>query len=72
MGALSGQGQEHEGRVQPCCMVMGADRAVLGDTRDQPFSTIWRGTGYRSFRAALETDEPPEVCRGCSLYRGVF
>ncbi len=24
----------HDGRVQPCCMVMGADRAVLGDTRE--------------------------------------
>lgn len=62
----------HEGRVQPCCMVMGADRAVLGDTRDQPFSAVWRGPAYTTFRAALETDEPPDVCRGCSLYRGVF
>jgi radical SAM protein with 4Fe4S-binding SPASM domain len=62
----------HDGKVQPCCMVMGADRAVLGDTRQRPFSAIWRGSEYRSFRAALETDEPPDVCRGCSLYRGVF
>lgn len=62
----------HEGRVQPCCMVMGADRAVMGDTREEPFAAIWRGTGYTAFRAALETEEPPEVCSGCSLYRGVF
>lgn len=62
----------HDGRVQPCCMVMGADRAVLGDTREEPFAAIWRGSGYATFRAALETDEPPEVCGGCSLYRGVF
>jgi radical SAM protein with 4Fe4S-binding SPASM domain len=62
----------HEGRVQPCCMVMGADRALLGDTRDEPFSAVWNGSGYTAFRSALETDEPPDVCRGCSLYRGVF
>jgi radical SAM protein with 4Fe4S-binding SPASM domain len=62
----------HEGRVQPCCMVMGADRAFLGDTREEPFGDIWKGSAYTSFRAALETDDPPDVCRGCSLYRGVF
>jgi hypothetical protein len=33
---------------------------------------VWRGDAYKSFRAALLTDEPPEVCRGCSLYRRVF
>ena len=62
----------HDGRVQPCCMVMGADRAFLGDTHEEPFGTIWNGAAYAEFRGALETDEPPDVCRGCSLYRGLF
>jgi radical SAM protein with 4Fe4S-binding SPASM domain len=62
----------HRGRVQPCCMVMGADRAVLGDVAEHPFAEIWAGEAYASFRAALESAEPPEVCAGCSLYRGVF
>jgi radical SAM protein with 4Fe4S-binding SPASM domain len=62
----------HDARVQPCCMVMGADRAVLGEVRDTGFATVWYGEDYETFRAALLTDDPPEVCRGCSLYRRVF
>jgi radical SAM protein with 4Fe4S-binding SPASM domain len=62
----------HDGTVQPCCAVMGADRAVLGDLRAEPFEHVWRGREYREFRAALLTDEPPAVCRGCSMYRHVF
>jgi radical SAM protein with 4Fe4S-binding SPASM domain len=63
----------HDGLVQPCCMVMGADRAVLGNAERDGFATVWRGDDYRAFRAALLTkNQPPEVCRGCSLYRRVF
>ena len=63
----------HDGTVQPCCMVMGADRAVLGDLRREGFPEVWHGEAYQAFRARLLSDgDPPEVCRGCSLYRGVF
>jgi radical SAM protein with 4Fe4S-binding SPASM domain len=62
----------HEGTVQPCCMVMGSDRVALGDVRAEDFAEIWHNPGYQRFRAALLTDKPPAVCRGCSLYRGVF
>jgi radical SAM protein with 4Fe4S-binding SPASM domain len=62
----------HRGQVQPCCMVMGADRAVLGDLAEQPFAAIWNDAPYRAFREGLVDGPPPEVCRGCSLYRGVF
>ena len=62
----------HRAEVQPCCMVMGADRAVLGEASERPFAEIWRGEEYEAFRSALTTDDPPEVCRGCSLYRGLF
>jgi MoaA/NifB/PqqE/SkfB family radical SAM enzyme len=62
----------HDARVQPCCMVMGADRAVLGEVGESGFPRIWRGERYRAFRAALLTDQPPDVCSGCSLYRGTF
>ena len=62
----------HRGEVQPCCMVMGADRAVLGDASRERFGAIWHGRAYAEFRAALHTDEPPAVCTGCSLYRGLF
>jgi len=61
-----------DGRVQPCCMLMGGDRAILGDLGTTSFPAIWRGDGYEAFRAALGTESPPDVCRGCSQYRGVF
>ena len=62
----------HDGRVQPCCMLMGGDRAILGDVRAESFAAVWRGPAYEAFRAALTTGAPPTVCRGCSMYRGIF
>lgn len=63
----------HDAKVQPCCMVMGSDRAVLGDLERQDFTAVWHGEAYERFRLGLlSDDDPPEVCRDCSLYRGVF
>jgi radical SAM protein with 4Fe4S-binding SPASM domain len=62
----------HRGQVQPCCMVMGSDRALMGRLDERPFEEIWSGDEYREFRRALLDGGPPEVCRGCSLYRGLF
>jgi radical SAM protein with 4Fe4S-binding SPASM domain len=62
----------HRGDVEPCCMVMGSDRATMGNIRAQPFEAVWAGEAYEAFRARLLTDDPPEVCTGCSLYRGRF
>jgi radical SAM protein with 4Fe4S-binding SPASM domain len=63
----------HDGRVQPCCMVMGAERATLGSLETSSFEDIWGDRAYRDFRAGLvgRTD-PPAVCRGCSVYHGHF
>jgi MoaA/NifB/PqqE/SkfB family radical SAM enzyme len=60
-----------DGGVQPCCMLMGDDRAVLGDVADG-FGAVWRGERYEAFRAGLMSPTPPDVCAGCSMYRGVF
>jgi radical SAM protein with 4Fe4S-binding SPASM domain len=62
----------HRGEVQPCCMVMGSDRATLGRIGTHTFARIWHGEEYRRFRARLLSEDPPEVCVGCALYRGVF
>ena len=62
----------HDGGIQPCCMVMGADRAQLGSLADETFSSAWHGPAFAAFRAALTTEEPPDVCTGCSMYRRVF
>jgi radical SAM protein with 4Fe4S-binding SPASM domain len=61
-----------DGRLQPCCMVMGTDRADLGRLADGRFDQQWHGRPYQAFREQLLGDEPPEVCRGCSAYRGLF
>jgi MoaA/NifB/PqqE/SkfB family radical SAM enzyme len=60
------------GVVQPCCMVMGDDRVVLGRLTEESFPDIWYGGRYRDFRRRLAGDEPPDVCRGCSLYHRTF
>lgn len=62
----------HRGEVQPCCMVMGSDRATLGNLHEQPFAEVWASASYREFRQRLLGEDPPEVCRGCSLYHGLF
>jgi radical SAM protein with 4Fe4S-binding SPASM domain len=62
----------HDGTVQPCCMVMGSDRARLGRLGQRTFAEIWSSARYRRFRQGLLGDRPPAVCRGCSAYRRVF
>jgi radical SAM protein with 4Fe4S-binding SPASM domain len=62
----------HDGTVQPCCMVMGNDRAAFGNAFEDGFATVWSGERARGFRAALLSDDPPDVCKGCALYHGVF
>ncbi len=62
----------HDGTVQPCCMLMGEDRGVMGDATRAGLAVVWRNEEYRRFRQALLGDEPPAVCRGCAMYRGVF
>jgi len=61
-----------DGRLQPCCMVMGADRADVGHLADGPLAEQWVAAPYRRFREQLLGDEPPAVCRGCSSYRALF
>lgn len=62
----------HDGLVQPCCMLMGGDRGILGDAGRDGLAAVWRSEAYEAFRAALSGPTPPEVCAGCAMYRGVF
>jgi len=61
----------HRGDVQPCCMVMGSDRAEMGPLGEATFDEIWQAEPYR-LREALLSRDPPAVRHGCSLYRRVF
>jgi hypothetical protein len=31
---------------------------------EQPLAAIWQGDRYRAFRAAFESEHPPEWCAG--------
>jgi radical SAM protein with 4Fe4S-binding SPASM domain len=57
------------GNVLPCCIApfTGADYAslTLGDTRRMNLDEIWNGDRYREWRARMDSDDPPEACRGC-------
>lgn len=60
------------GEAMPCCMVSTPDRVNLGNMAEDGVAPVWNGPAYRAFRAALASPEPPEICRGCALYRGRF
>jgi hypothetical protein len=53
-------------------MISTPDRLNFGKITEQGVEATWNGPEYESFREQLSSDEPPEVCRSCALYRGVF
>jgi MoaA/NifB/PqqE/SkfB family radical SAM enzyme len=57
------------GNVLPCCFSPFTARSYAGLVLDNAFETplleIWNGQAYRQFRAALQTDSPPEACDRC-------
>jgi radical SAM protein with 4Fe4S-binding SPASM domain len=61
-----------DGRAMPCCMVGTPDRASLGSVAERPLLEVWEGGDYRDFRRRLESDDPPDICRSCAVYRGTF
>ena len=45
----------------------GALGIILGNLYWQTLEEIWWGASYRQFRSAIQTDQPPEPCRGCGV-----
>lgn len=62
----------YQGHAMPCCMISTPDRYTLGRLAEQDFPAIWNGAAYQQFREQLDSDDPPEVCRSCSIYSGTF
>jgi radical SAM protein with 4Fe4S-binding SPASM domain len=62
----------YDGTAMPCCMVATPDRAALGDVVRDGVATVWNNAAYEDFRRRLDSDEPPEICRSCSVYTRVF
>ena len=62
----------YQGLAMPCCMVSTPDRANFGDAATLGVSEVWNSDAYQEFRDALDSDQPPEICRSCSIYAGTF
>ncbi len=62
----------YDGTAMPCCMVATPDRAALGNVVREGVAAVWNGPAYQDFRRRLDSDEPPEICRSCSVYAHVF
>jgi radical SAM protein with 4Fe4S-binding SPASM domain len=62
----------YQGLAMPCCMVATPDRIHLGNMAEQGAAAVWNGASYQAFRARLSSDNPPDVCRSCSVYSGTF
>ncbi len=68
----SGAYISYQGYAMPCCMVSTPDRINFGDVTTQGMEATWNNSSYAAFRDQLASDEPPEVCRSCSVYSGTF
>jgi radical SAM protein with 4Fe4S-binding SPASM domain len=62
----------YQGYAMPCCMVSTPDRINFGNVTKQGVDNTWNSKDYESFRDKLASDEPPEICRSCSIYSGTF
>jgi radical SAM protein with 4Fe4S-binding SPASM domain len=62
----------YTGQAMPCCMVATPDRKNFGSMAREGVEAVWNNDAYRRFREQLESDDPPDVCRGCAVYQGKF
>ena len=62
----------YEGYMMPCCMVSTPDRANFGKVTDRTLTSVWNSDEYNNFREQLDSENPPDICRSCSIYWGVF
>ncbi len=56
----------------PCCVASTPDTINMGLVLGDNLEKVWNGEAYQQFRAQLESNEPPTICRYCSIYNGVF
>jgi len=62
----------YQGLAMPCCTIATPDRFNFGSMAQQGVAAVWNGTAYDAFRDQLNSDEPPEICRTCSVYHRTF
>jgi MoaA/NifB/PqqE/SkfB family radical SAM enzyme len=61
-----------QGNVLPCCIApfvtQHYDGIILGNLYRQTLEEVWWGPGYLEFRSGIQTEVPPEPCRGCGVH----
>jgi radical SAM protein with 4Fe4S-binding SPASM domain len=62
----------YQGYMMPCCMVSTPDRINFGNVKDQGVLPVWNNVAFSGFRARLASEDPPEICRSCSIYQRTF
>jgi MoaA/NifB/PqqE/SkfB family radical SAM enzyme len=60
------------GETVPCCMIGLPERISLGNVFRLGPMNVWAGPKMDAFRERLLDGRPPDVCLGCSVYRGEF
>ncbi|MBI4349690.1 MAG: radical SAM protein [Elusimicrobia bacterium] len=58
-----------DGLAMPCEVAGTPERSCVGDARPRFLGALWNGEDLGDFREALESDAPPELCRGCVFYK---
>jgi radical SAM protein with 4Fe4S-binding SPASM domain len=62
----------YRGDAVPCCMIATPDRYCFGNVLAQGVERVWNGPPADSFRRRLDSNQPPDICAACAVYRGVF
>ena len=62
----------YQGLAMPCCMVSTPDRKNFGNMLDAGAREIWNDPSFATFRDRLDSDDPPDLCRSCAVYNGIF
>ncbi len=62
----------YQGLAMPCCMVSTPDRINFGNMAEAGVTDVWESEAFQAFRARLDSDNPPDICRSCSIYTGTF
>jgi len=57
-----------DGWVRPCCRALWIG---MGNIMEQSFRSIWNNEHYVKLRASVNSNNPPEFCRTCTVQWGI-
>ena len=62
----------YQGCAVPCCMIATPDRFQFGNVLMDSALDVWNGDKAEEFRRRLDSDDPPDLCASCAVYKGIF